>query len=120
MSASHHLTDKQISSFKENGYLIIEEFIEEEIIQSWRDQLWNHLGSNLEDHQSWPNDYVIEGFSVSPPEHTFGNLPQVNTVIEQLGGGMFNGGGGQFLAQWPKPDYPQLPNPACWWASRPW
>ena len=93
MSVPYHLTDKQISDFKQNGYLIIEKFVEEEILQSWRDQLWNHLGSNLEDRQSWPNDYVIEGFSILPPEHTFGRLPQVNAVIEQLGGGMFTGGG---------------------------
>ena len=104
MSIPYHLTDKQISDFKENGYLIIEKFIEEEILRSWRVQLWNHLESDLEDRQSWPNDYVMEGFSVLPPEHTFGSLPQVNTVIEQLGGGMFSGGGGQILAQWPKQD----------------
>ena len=39
MSVPYHLTDKQISDFKQNGYLIIEKFVEEEILQSWRDQL---------------------------------------------------------------------------------
>jgi hypothetical protein len=95
------LTPDQISYLKENGYLILRNFIDPLQVQTWRHQFWQHLDADADDPSTWPDSYVIEGFSTDP---IMGHLPQISAVVEQLGGGQFNGGGGSMLVQWPKQD----------------
>ena len=96
------LTPEQIDYFKTNGYLILENFVESDVVQSWRNQIWDHLDSELSDPSGWPDQYVVDGLKIEPESQVFGQLPQVRAVVDQIGGGMFNGGGGQVLAQWPR------------------
>ena len=96
------LTPEQVDFFKLNGYVILKNFIEVETIENWRDQIWQHLKADLSDPNGWPNSYVIDGFKVEPENQIFGQLPQVRQVVDQLGGGLFNGGGGGVLAHWPQ------------------
>ena len=42
------LTTEQIAFFQEHGYLILENFIDAEIIDGWREQIWEHFDSSLE------------------------------------------------------------------------
>ena len=92
------LTQDQITYFKEQGYLILRNFIDPAQIESWRDQFWKHLDVDADDPSTWPDSYVIEGFTTEP---LMGHLPQVAAVVDQLGGGKFNGGGGSMLVKWP-------------------
>ena len=95
------LTPAQVTFFQENGYLILENFIDSDIIEGWRGQVWKHLNSKLDTPETWPNNYVVENFSFSP---LFGQLPAMQEITEQLGGGAFTGGGGSPLVKWPNPD----------------
>ena len=99
-----YFTTEQIESFKDNGYLIIENLIEPDVVEMWREQMWTHLDSSLQTPETWPNEYVVNGFQVDPPEKTFGRLPAVAAMVEQLGGGNFTGGGGSPLVKWPNPE----------------
>ena len=93
------LSEQQIAFFKQQGYLVLENFIAPEQIAAWRGQFWNHVGADPADPASWPDSYVIDGFAVEP---AFGQLPQMQAVVEALGGGQFSGGGGSMLVQWPR------------------
>ena len=42
------LTVEQIAFFQEHGYLVLENFIDSEIIDGWREQIWKHFDSSLE------------------------------------------------------------------------
>ena len=68
------LSEQQIAFFKQQGYLILENFIAPEQIAAWRGQFWNHVGADPQDPASWPESYVIDGFAVEP---AFGQLPQM-------------------------------------------
>ena len=95
------LTPERIEYFKTNGYLILENFVESEIVDSWRKQVWNHLDADLSDPSGWPDQLVIDGLKIEPESQIFGELAQVRAVVDQLGDGMF-GGGGQMLTKWPQ------------------
>ena len=92
------LDEEQIAFFKEEGYLILKGFIDPQQVAEWRGQFWRHVGADPHDPASWPDSYVIEGFGVDP---AFGQLPQMQSAIAQLGGGKFAGGGGSMLVHWP-------------------
>lgn len=93
------LTSAQIEHFKTAGFVVLEGFIAPEQIATWHGQFWKHIDADPDDASTWPDSYVIDGFGTEPP---LGQLPQVQAVIEQLGGGHFAGGGGSMLVQWPK------------------
>ena len=73
------LSEQQIAFFKQQGYLILENFIAPEQMAAWRGQFWNHVGADPADPASWPDSYVIDGFGVEP---SFGQLPQMQEVVE--------------------------------------
>ena len=95
------LTAEQIAFFQEHGYLILKNLIDPEIVDEWRAQVWKHFNSSLETPETWPNDYVVQNFSFSP---LLGQLPAMQEITEQLGGGQFTGGGGSPLVKWPNPE----------------
>jgi hypothetical protein len=97
------LTTEQIDFFKANGYLVAKNLINPGVVEEWRKQMWAHIGSSLETPDTWPGEYVVQGFEYEPPESAFGQLPAVQSIVEQVGGGAFTGGGGSPLVQWPKP-----------------
>ncbi|NKB72200.1 MAG: hypothetical protein GKR89_34410 [Candidatus Latescibacteria bacterium] len=101
MTAEPILSLAQIEFFKEQGYLVLEDFIELATVEGWRQQIWGHLGTSLDHPKEWPNDYVVKDFSATP---VFGHLPQMVAAVEQLGGGKFAGGGSGPLVQWPRDD----------------
>ncbi len=82
------LTIDQIQSFKKEGHLILHGFISNETIDQWRDQFWTHLGCTIDQPDQWPDR--VEGFQPAP---LFGDLPELQAIAQQLGGGAFNGGG---------------------------
>ena len=105
--ADQDLTPAQIESFKANGFLILRGFIDQTCVDNWRDRFWKHIGADPGDPSTWPNDYVIEGYSPDPP---FGDVPPMRAAIQRLGGGKFEGGGGAILAKWPSEDTDWTPS----------
>ena len=93
------LTSEQIEYFKTNGFLILEDFVGNDVLQNWREQTWNYLNADLSDPSGWPDQFVFDGLKIEPESQVFGQLPQVRAVVDQLGGGMFDGGGGQVLTK---------------------
>ena len=101
------LTPEQIDYFKIHGYLILENLIDESPIAHWRSLAWRALGSRLDTPETWHRDkYVIDGFQDEPPESAFGRYPALAAIIDQVGGGDFEGGGGSPLVVWPDLDKP--------------
>ena len=101
------LTDTQIDHFKAGGYVILSGFFATAQIEAWHDIFWTHVGARADEPKTWPDSYVIDGLALDPVP---GGLPPMQAIIEQLSGGMFGGGGGSMLIQWPKPDQDwQLP-----------
>ncbi|MBT3346212.1 MAG: hypothetical protein HN712_27505 [Gemmatimonadetes bacterium] len=95
------LTAEQIQSFKDNAYLVLPGFVDPEQISRWGEQFWAHIGADSQDASTWPDNYVIGDFAVDP---RLSDLPQMQSIVDQLGGGLFSGGGGSMLVQWPKPE----------------
>lgn len=104
------LDAEQITHFKEHGYVILPGFVDTDTLGRWRDQFWQHVGADRDEPSSWPDDYVVKDFGVEP---AFGKLSTMQTIVDQLGGGMFAGGGGSMLVQWPK-SQAQWEAPAQW------
>ena len=101
------LSDEQIDVFKTEGCVILRSFYEPAHVETWRDIFWTHVGAQADDPETWPDSYVIDGLALDPVP---GSLPQAQAVAQQLGGGMFAGGGGSMLVQWPGCDQEwQLP-----------
>ena len=96
------LTDGQIEEFKREGVLILRGFIEQARVSEWRRQFWGHIQQHYpdcdpNDTDTWPTDFVIPGgFSVD-----VSGLPQMQAVVQQLGGGELRGGMGGTLVVWP-------------------
>ncbi len=95
------LTDNEVSHFKKEGYIVLPDLIEPELIEDWREQFWNHIAADPYNNSSWPDHYVIDAFSTDP---IFGHVAQMDAIVKQLGGGHFAGGGGSMLVQWPQRD----------------
>ncbi|MFT5086148.1 MAG: hypothetical protein ACI906_000219 [Candidatus Latescibacterota bacterium] len=95
------LTDKEIASFKELGFVVLPDLIDPEHIEDWNVQFWNHIAADPGNSSTWPDNYVIDRFATDP---LFGHLPPMQEVVQQLGGDQFAGGGGSMLVQWPHRD----------------
>lgn len=94
------LSRAQIESFKAEGILILPDFVEEAQLARWREQVWAGLGADPDDRSTWPTHTqhppVADGISPTP-----GELPQFQALMEQLGGGFFEGGGAQHACIFP-------------------
>lgn len=101
------LSLEQIRFFKAHGYLVLENFIGPTIVDEWRRSLADFLGTDPERPEIWDprelrrND---EPFRLKPKEHALRNLPQMRSVLEQLGGGRFRGGTENLITRWSEPN----------------
>ena len=93
------ICSEQIESFKANGYLVMPGFIDSEQIEEWRDQFWSHLGCTLAEPEKWP-----EKVTDFEPDPIFGNMPELQSIARQVGGGHFRGGGCGVAVRWPQQD----------------
>ena len=93
------LTENQIYSFKQEGYLVLRDFLNTSLLEAWREQFWKQAGGSLEDKDSWPAGKNIGNLNLTPE---LGGLPDIKSIVEQLGGGQFNGGGCGVLIRWPQ------------------
>ena len=91
------LSQDQINSFKTDGHLILPGFVATETIEQWQDQFWGHLGCTIDEPDKWPER--VEGFQPNP---VFGELPDLQAIVTQVGGGHFSGGGCGVLRAAPK------------------
>lgn len=107
------LTPQQIEHFKARGFVVVPGLIEPVYLDAWRRQFWEHIGADPKDRSTWKEKpYVVGGYSVKPDELRFDRHPGVCSIIDQLGGGNFGGGGGQALVHWPQE--------TTAWESTPW
>jgi hypothetical protein len=105
------LTDAQIESFKRDGSVILEGFVEPDVIDLWREQIWSYFDGSLDAPQTWPDVSVAEGFQIQPPQKEFTRLPQVRAVVDRLGGGLPTADG-EFIIKWPQPPGTEWSMPA--------
>ncbi len=103
----NHLGPEQVEFFKEYGYLVLEDFIEPATIDDWRRSLSDFLGTESDHPECW-NPQVLrrnqQPFRLEPKSRALRNLPQMRSVLEQLGGGRFRGGTENLITRWPQPD----------------
>lgn len=97
------LSSQQIEHFKTHGYVVVPGLIEPVYLDSWRRQFWDHVGGRVEDPGTWnEKPYTMNGFSIQPDSVRFDNHPGVMGVINQVGGGQFDGRGSEPLVHWPQ------------------
>lgn len=105
------LTPNQIASFKEVGYVVIPNLIDPSTLKNWRDQIQSHFGdlskpSNQESagppQQHRPDITILKGFRFSPTKTQLVNQPKVKTIVDQMGGGQFQGKDGNLRLLWPE------------------
>jgi len=87
----------QIQSFKDHGYLILPGFVGSDLVHAWREQFWAHIGCSIDKSDQWPDR--VEGFA---PDPLFGDLPDLQAIAKQFGGGHFQGGGCGVQVRWPQ------------------
>ena len=110
MSTHMSLTEEQVTRFKEDGYLVVPDVVDEQTLENWRGQLWRRLDATLGDPDSWPRDAVaLDGFEWDPQSTTLNQTPTMRAIAEQLGGGHFLGGGGSPIVRWPRDGEWQMP-----------
>ena len=78
------LTSEEVQSFKQEGHLVLPGFVEGETVAQWQEQFWGHLGCTIDEPDQWPER--VDGFQ---PDPLFGNLPELQSIANQLGGGAF-------------------------------
>ena len=99
------LTDRQITFFKDNGFLILENAIEPNLLSSWQTEFWYALEANFEEPDTWPRDQTfISRWRFTPPYPNIATIPKVQATAYDLGGSNFFGGGGAPIIKWPTPD----------------
>ena len=47
------LTKNQIDFFKKEGCLILRDFLDTPLLETWREQFWTQAGGSFEDKGSW-------------------------------------------------------------------
>ncbi|MEE2909463.1 MAG: phytanoyl-CoA dioxygenase family protein [Candidatus Poribacteria bacterium] len=96
------LTNKQIASFKDDGFLILENAIDQDLLSSWQTEFWYTLGGKFEDDETWPIDQTfISRWRFTPPYPNIATIPAVQAAAYDLGGENFFGGGGAPIIKWP-------------------
>ena len=89
------LTNKQIASFKDDGFLILENAIDQDLLSSWQTEFWYTLGAKFEDDQTWPRDQTfISRWRFTPHYPNISTIPVVQSAAHDLGDDNFFGGGG--------------------------
>ena len=92
------------------GYLIVPKLVGEPQLSVWREQAWDKIGASPSDRSTWPPAPPGGGQlpNIMGVEPSLGAVPEIASVIEQLGGGAFEGGGSMlkaiFPAEFPLPD----------------
>ncbi len=89
------LTNNQIASFKDDGFLILENAIDQDLLSSWQTEFWYALGAKFEDDRTWPRDQTfISRWRFTPPYPNISTIPVVQSAAHDLGGDNFFSGGG--------------------------
>ena len=84
MDNSPVLSAGQVSFFKENGYLILENCIEPDLLAAWQEQFWWCLNAKFDDPDSWPTDQTFIGrWRFTPPCPNIGAVPMVQAAVDQ-------------------------------------
>lgn len=86
------LTPAQIQSFKDEGYLILEDLIEPEMVEQWRRDLAEFFGADPNDENT--RNTNVNGRSGSEftfsPETSLRSHPVLSEITGQLSGGTFS------------------------------
>ena len=60
------LAKNQIVSFKQEGYLVLRDFLDTSLLETWREQFWAQADGKLEDKNSWPTEKNIGDLKLTP------------------------------------------------------
>merc|ERR550514_1605903 len=73
--------------------LVLRNFVEPQVLETWRAQFWAHhresYGALEQDPETWLRVGQQEQDLFLPMRPEFGQLPQVRSVVAQLGGANF-------------------------------
>lgn len=99
------LSEQQVQHFKNHGFLILENLIDQLSLHKWREQIWHQLESSLDQPENWPRSRSgLDGYQYAPPESALVHHPTLTPIIKQLGGGKFVAGDGIPIIRWPEPE----------------
>lgn len=104
-SSSSQLTVQQINFFKENGYLILPDLIKQDTITQWNKDFNDYFQTDItvaESYREGERLRSVEQFCFTPSA-AINTQPEVLNIINQLGGGTFQGGKEQLIIHKPNP-----------------
>ncbi|HJQ37793.1 MAG TPA: phytanoyl-CoA dioxygenase family protein [Thermoanaerobaculia bacterium] len=97
------LTAAEVQFFKEEGYLILEDFFEPELVERWQRETSEYFGADPRDDGSWSR--IADRRSVADFEFSAAsslrNHAGLQDVMLQLGGSPFELGSEQLIVLWP-------------------
>lgn len=103
------LTAKQISFFKENGYLILEDIIDDNTTHQWKTDFEHYFGVDITQQNAYPlkekgNGNSASGFKFSKPSIAINQQLKIKSILNQLGGDSLQGGEAQLIIHKPAKD----------------
>jgi hypothetical protein len=85
-TASSELTEAEVASFIEHGFVRLDEAFSRELAQQGRDELWAAMGLSPDEPGTWTRPVVrLEGMS-SPPFAAAANTPRLHRAYDALVG----------------------------------
>ena len=101
------LLDRQeITSFKANGFLVLEEFLDSRSIHLWRRQIAEHFGVDPRKPAEWEGtarSKSVQSFQFSPEESAPSSHKKIVELLHQLGEAFVGNGYDQLIVTWPRP-----------------
>ncbi len=80
------LTQRQVQSFIDDGFIKIESAFSSEIARQCRNELWSDINLSPDNPESWTNPVVRVGLKSSPPFIDAANTPQLHIAYDALAG----------------------------------
>lgn len=103
------LSDAEIASFVEDGYVRIDGAVPQPLIDAALEVLWPDLGADPHDPATWNRPMVRLGHYSGPAFREAANAPPLTEAYDQLvgpGHWLKPGGLGTFVARFPSPEDP--------------
>ncbi len=102
------LSQKQVTFFKENGYLILENIIEKKITNQWKKDYKNYFGIDITKPSSYPlkekgNGKSVNFLTFSDEKNSVNSHPKIKKIVCELAGKTISGGTEQFIIHAPNP-----------------
>jgi hypothetical protein len=96
------LTAEQVAQFRADGTLVVKGLVPQAVIGGWRSQFWAACECDPDDSTTWPGKFEETILTIqaqastnqpcNPLDPALGHVPEVRSIVDQLGGADFEEG----------------------------